>query len=188
MVVDAAAASNYFKTMEEKDKIEAKVTAAILQQPQDFKIGDKTYRVESPTVATLILASEAISRLPHIDFEEGKIFEDVLNIAKDCRPLGEIAAIVLLGARNLTETVIERQTVRKPHLWGLYHTTEEIEVERTINRKEELTDELLQLYKPRELHTLIAELLQKIQVGDFFGLTTFLIEINLLRQTKVEEN
>ena len=36
------------------------------------------------------------------------------------------------------------------------------------------------------LNNLVVMLLQKMELGDFFGLTTFLTEINLLRPTKVE--
>ena len=173
--------------MEEKKNIETKVSETVLQLPEDFQIGDKTYSVESPSVATLILASEAISRLPK-KYDTTDILQNSLSMAKDCRPLGEVAAIIILGARHLTETVTERETVRKPRMWGLWYVTEEIEVERTYDRKEELTQELLELYKPSELHQLIARLMMKIQIADFFALTTFLIEINLLRQTKVEES
>ena len=58
---------------------------------------------------------------------------------------------------------------------------------REIDRKAELTRELLETQSPRELFNLTARLLKRMQIADFFGLTTFLTEINLLRQTKVEE-
>lgn len=68
-------------------------------------------------------------------------------------------------------------------MWGLFHTTRSITINETA--REVLSRELLENASPRELHNALAQLVKKIQVGDFFGLTTFLTEINLMRPTKV---
>lgn len=149
-------------------------------------MGDRKYTAAPASTATLILVSEAISLLPHAKLDPERLVEDSLSIAKDCRPLGEIAAILLLGAKNLKETVKVRQKVEKRRLFGLVKVTETIETERVIDRKAELATELLDDLSPRELNNLVVSLLQKMELGDFFGLTTFLTEINLLRPTKVE--
>ena len=149
-------------------------------------MGDRKYTAAPASTATLILVSEAISLLPHAKLDPERLVEDSLSIAKDCRPLGEIAAILLLGAKNLKETVKVRQKVEKRRLFGLVKVTETIEIERVIDRKAELATELLGDLSPRELNNLVVMLLQKMELGDFFGLTTFLTEINLLRPTKVE--
>nr|UWG77753.1 MAG: hypothetical protein [Bacteriophage sp.] len=60
------------------------------------------------------------------------------------------------------------------------------EVEEVIDRKAELAQELLEELTPAELYDLTVTVLQRMNLTDFFGLTTFLIEINLMRQTKVE--
>ena len=168
--------------------IETETSDAILQTPEEVTIGEKIYSVQPPSVATLILVSEAVSRLPHFDSTQENVLEQSLALAKDCEPLGEIAAILILGARGLKETVTEatdgeRKGLRSliPFLNGKAVTTRE------IDRKAELTRELLETQSPRELFNLTARLLKRMQIADFFGLTTFLTEINLLRQTKVEE-
>lgn len=163
---------------------ETKTAKTILQEPEDVTIGGKTYTVAPPSVATLILVSEAISHLPHEALDKDKVIEETLSIAKDCRELGEIAAILILGAKHIKDTVESQQTRRKRHLWGLFHTTETVTV--VESAKDRLAKELLEESTPRDLHNAIAQILLKMQVGDFFGLTTFLTEINLIRPTKVE--
>lgn len=169
------------------ETVEQMVAREVLQQPEDIKIGDKTYKFYPPSTATLILASEAISQLPQVKLDEKKLAEDSLYAAKDCRKLGEIIAIFLLGAKHLTETVKAPQTKRKRLFWGLLPFRRAVEAEQVIDRKAELAQRLLEDLTPRELNTLASQLLMRMQLADFFGLTTFLIEINLLRQTKVEE-
>ena len=82
--------------------------------------------------------------------------------------MGDIAAILILGAKNLTETVKTRQTVEKRRLWGLVKWTEEVEVEQVIDRKAELAKQILEDLSPRALNLLVAQLLQKMELGDFF--------------------
>lgn len=169
------------------ETVEQKVAREVLQQPEDIKVGGKTYKVYPPSTATLILASEAISQLPQLKLDQEKLAEDSLYAAKECRMLGEIVAIFLLGAKHLTETVKAPQTKEKRLFWGLLRFKRTVLVEQVIDRKAELARQLLEELTPRELHNLTGQLLNRMQLADFFGLTTFLIEINLLRQTKVEE-
>ena len=169
------------------ETIEQKAAQAILQQPEEITIGDKTFQFYPPSTATLILASEAISQLPRLKLNEEKLAEECLYAAKDCRKLGEIIAIFLLGAKHLKETIKTQQTQEKRLLYGFIRYERTIDVETVIDRKAELAQQLLEDLTPRELHTLAAQLLKRMQLADFFGLTTFLIEINLLRETKVEE-
>lgn len=166
--------------------IEEKVAEAILQKDIEVTVGGKKYKAAPASTATLILASEAVSRLPEINLDPEKVVEESLSVARECRPLGDIAAILILGAKNLTETVKTRQAVEKRRLWGLVKWTEEVEVEQVIDRKAELAKQILEDLSPRALNLLVAQLLQKMELGDFFGLTTFLTEINLMRPTKVE--
>lgn len=166
--------------------IEQSVAETILQKPIEVTVGGKKYTAAPASTATLILASEAVSLLPSVNLDPDKVVEESLSVARLCRPLGDIAAILLLGAKNLTETVKARKTVEKRCLWGLVKRKHEIEAEQVIDRKKELSKELLENLSPRALNNLVVELLQKMELGDFFGLTTFLIEINLMRPTKVE--
>lgn len=163
---------------------EQKAAQTILQQPEEIKVGAKTYTVAPPSVATLILVSGAVSRLPHIKLDEERVLEETLSVAKDCAELGDIAATLILGAKHVNDIEERRVTQRKRRLWGLFHTkSTTVEYETKMDR---LKRELLEELTPRELYNLIARTLQKMQVGDFFGLTTFLTAINLMRPTKVE--
>lgn len=166
------------------ENVEKKVADAILQQPLEVNIGDRVYSVAPPSVATLILASEAVSRMPHIRLNKDDIINESLAAARFCRPIGEFVAILILGAKGIREQRETAENARKRHgfLWRR-KTDKAIEVD----AKEELTEMLLTELSPKELYELTAQLLQRMQVGDFFGLTTFLIETNLTRTTKVEE-
>lgn len=166
--------------------LEEKVADTILQQATKIKIGDKEYKAAPPSVATLILVSEAVSHLPQFKLDNDKIASESLAVAKDCRFLGDIAAILVLGARNITETVTTQHTVSKRRLWGLWTQKQTVSQTEEVDRKAILSKEILETYSPTQLHTLIASLLARMELGDFFALTTFLTDINLLRQTKVE--
>lgn len=164
--------------------IEQKAAQTILQQPEEIVVGDKTYTVAPPSVATLILVSGAVSRLPHIRLDDKRVLEETLSVAKDCTELGDIAAILILGAKHINDIEERRQMQKKRHLWGLFHTSQTVVVAET--KKERLSRELLEELTPGDLYRLIIKIIQKMQVGDFFGLTTFLTEINLMHPTKVE--
>lgn len=167
--------------------IEKKVAATVLQQPEEVVVGENTYYVSPPSVATLILVSEAVSRLPRRVLDSEKVMGEVLANAQDCRPLGEIAAILILGAKGIEKVVSEVETQRKKYLWGIVRRNVKKAVSRKINCKDALAEEILENFTPQQLNNLIARLLKRMQIADFFGLTTFLTEVNLLRQTKVEE-
>ena len=104
---------------------------------------------------------------------------------KDCAGIGEIAAILILGAKHIEDTEEIEQSENMTHLWGLFKTTKTIKKKRKV--KDRISKEILEDITPRELHNLIAQILKMMQVGDFFGLTTFLTEVNLLHQTRKVE-
>jgi hypothetical protein len=157
--------------------IEQRVGEAVLQKPKEVVIGDRTFTVAPPSTATLLLVSEGISQLPQVSLSKDKIVEEVLFVAKDCRVLGDIVATLILGSKHLTEAVL----VEKRRFFGLFKRT----TTETIDRKAELAEWLLAELAPTQLYKLFFDLIKDFQLGDFFGLTTFLIEINLLRPTKV---
>lgn len=164
------------------DTIEKKVAEAILQQPIEISVGTHTYTIAPPSIATLIMASEAVSRLPHLKLDTEKVVEETLSVAKDCRAMGEIVAILILGAKRLRE----RNVRRVKRQYRLFRGLIKFCTYKDVDEKEQLTDELLETLTPEELYLLLAQILTKMQIQDFFGLTTFLCEINLLRQTKVD--
>jgi hypothetical protein len=158
------------------DTIESKVSKTVLQQQEEVIIYDEVYKVAPPSIATLILASEAISQLPYVMLNRELIVEESLYIAKDCRILGDIIAILILGAKKLTEI---KKVITK-RLFGLIRDEKEI----TIDNKAILSKKILENIQPQELHELMARLLNSMQLSDFFGLTASLIDINLLQKTR----
>lgn len=161
--------------------IEQTVAETILEQPFEVKVGEKSYQVASTSTATLILVSEAISQLPHIALDTEKVVEETLSVAKDCRILGDIAAILILGAKKKVPQIKEKR-----YMCGLIRRPYTVEVEITIDKKAELAKELLEDVSPRELNLIVSQILSRMQIADFFGLTTFLAELNLLHPRKVE--
>lgn len=157
-------------------KIETKTAETILERPFEVKVREATYVVAPPSTATLILVSEAIAKLPQVELSNDNIVNEVLNIAKDCRPIGEIVAIMILGAKGLEEKV----TVAKKRIFGFVIEEQDV----IIDRKAELAKRLLEDISPKELLEISAMMIKRLQVADFFGLTTFLTEINLLKRTR----
>lgn len=168
--------------------IESKVAAAILQQPMEVTVGEQVYQVAPPSVATLILASEAAGRMPQISLNPEKIIDETLSVAKYCRPMGEFVAILILGAKCLKEEhTKEIEEERERRVFGFRCGYKKVRRRERVDIKRALADRLLEELSPRELYELTARLLQQMQIGDFFGISTFLIETNLLRPKKVEE-
>jgi len=167
-----------------KKTVEAKASETILQQSEEVTIGGEKYWVAPPSTATLILASEHISQLPHVSLDSENIAGESLYVARDCRALGDIVAILVLGAKGLSEVRKTTVRVEKRRFFGLIRHKEEVEKEVTVDHRAALAKKLLENVTPRELHLLMVRLLQFMQLGDFFGLTTSLIAINLLRRTR----
>lgn len=170
-----------------EETLESKVADTLLQKTREVKIGNKTYKAAPPSTATLILVSEAVSYLPKRRLSIKDIAAESLSVAKDCKYLGDIAAILILGARNITATIRTQRTERKPCFWGLFSREVTYMTDTVIDQKEKLSKEILETLSPHELNELITQLLSGMELGDFFALTTFLTEINLLRQTKVDK-
>lgn len=168
------------------ETIEGQVAATILQQPTVIKIGEKTYTVAPPSVATMILVSEHVARLPAIKLDNETLIEDVLRCAKDCRALGDIAAILVLGAKGVTQRVTRVRKVRQSRFFGLIKRDVEVSADEVLNRQAELARELLETLDAAELYSLVVQCLNTLRLADFFGLTTFLCEINLTKPTKVD--
>ena len=159
---------------------EQRVAETILEKGQTIQIGTKTYTVAPPTTATLIAVSELVAQMPAIKTDPNNIAAETLRIAKDCRILGDIIAVLILGERNLQQT---RKTEKKRFFGLLIETKEE-----TYDAKAELAKTILQETSPKQLNSALVALLQGMEIADFFGLSTSLIEINLLKETRgVEE-
>lgn len=163
---------------------EERVAQTILQQPTVIKVGSKEYAVAPPSTATLILVSAAASTLPQVILDEKKLVEATLNIAKDCTAIGDIIATLILGAKQVNDVVTRTEVRTVSYLGGCFKR--KINVEVSESKREQLSRELLEELSPRELQATLAKLLATMEIGDFFGLTTFLLEVNTIRPTKVE--
>lgn len=167
-----------------KQTIEGRVADAVLQRDLgEVEIAGEKYRVAAPTLATLITISEIISELPVVEEAKGMdALYSVLHYAKDYRKLGDIAAVLILGAKKAC-TKSDRLVVKK-RLFGLirkeYITKSDVEV------KDRLSEQIIDTMSPTELWTLITKLLGTMEVGSFFGIITSLSAANMLRPTKTD--
>lgn len=159
-----------------KQTTESVTANAILEKREEITIGDKTYFVAPPTTATIIEVSALMSKLPGVNLKPDSILIESLVIAKDCNPLGEIVAMLILGAGNTVKT----ETVTKKRFFGLVKTTEEV----TTDLLTPLAKEILYKLSPLELQDNTIKLLSGMEFEHFFGFTTSLIEINLIRATR----
>ncbi len=159
--------------------IESLVSRAVQQQPLGtIKIEGNSYTIDRPRVRTVIVVSELISRLPGVNTGAADIKTQImegLKTAKDSEVVGEIAAVLILGAKHLTEERI----VEKKRLFGLIKTTSKV----VVDKKKELADTLLLELGNDELQELITECLSYQKVHRFFGLIASLYEVNLLKPT-----
>lgn len=169
------------------NNIESRVAETILQNPETITVGDKTYTVAPPSAATIILVSEAVAHLPFVRFNEKRVLEDSLRYGRECKDLGAIGATVILGAKHINDREEDRtETIRKRRFFGLLPDKVEQKTIKGRLKREAIAKELMENTTPRELAQILGTLLGKMQVSDFFELTTFLTEINLIRPTKVE--
>ena len=154
--------------------IEQKAADTILQKAAKVSIGGKEYEAAPPSIATL---------LPHHKLDDKNLVLESLNVAKHCKVLGDVAAILILGARHFNDRQNDPHKESKGWFRRLFCGKSK-QAQRT--QGETLSQEILETCSPRELYDLIAMLLQRMDLADFFALTTFLTEVNLLRQKKVE--
>lgn len=168
----------------EKTTIESQVASAVLERKvASIEIDGKTYEIAPPTLATLILVSELVSMLPVVErVPNNKIVDSVLHYAKDYRALGDICAVLILGAKNLVQEVEETHTRRILWLFKRRYT-----VKRAIDRKAELSRLITDNMRPSVVFDVIVKRLQDMEVGSFFSITTSLSEANILKPTKEVE-
>lgn len=159
-------------TNREKPTLEGQVAEAILEKPLVVTVGGVKYEVAQPSIGTLILVSEAISRLPTLELHVDTLVEETLAVAQDCKPIAEALAIMILGAKRILQDKAKRQP------WYSRFT------QRGKPELAALTQRILTEVTPRELSKTFGELLGQMQIADFFGLTTSLLEVNLLRRTR----
>ena len=151
------------------NRIEQLIGEAILQDTKEIVVAGQTYHIGKPSVATVIEASKYISRLPAIPAfkEESDRLTFVLSYAKDCELIGDIAALLLLGKKNMTTT---KEFLGIPY--------------KKIDNIARLSSYLLEDFSTEELSLIIAESIGMQRIGFFLTTITILNEANLLKRTK----
>lgn len=160
-------------------EIEKKVADTILQKPYKVEVGGVTYEVAPPSIATLIIVSSLIAQLPAIKIDEKNVLMESLKVAKDCKVIGDIVATLILGADNLEEEMI----VVEKRLFGIVRKESKL----IVDNQRVLSDRILKKLTPRQVNNTTIDILNRMEVGDFFGLTASLIEVNLTKPTKDQE-
>lgn len=164
--------------------IESRVAAAILERNlATLEIDGESYDFAPPSLATLILVSEIISTLPIVEEvkNDDRIYS-ALHYAKDFKAIGDIAAVLILGAKNLTEQ--RQRVIEKRCLFGLIRRRKTIT--ETIDRRKELAEKIILNVRPSILYNVIIERLKHNEITTFFAITTSLNEANILKPTKAE--
>lgn len=160
-------------------EIEKKVADTILQKPYKVEVGGVTYEVAPPSIATLIIVSSLIAQLPAIKIDEKNVLLESLKVAKDCKVIGDIVATLILGADNLEEEMV----VVEKRLFGIVRKESKL----IVDNQRILSDKILKKLTPRQVNNTTIDILNRMEVGDFFGLTASLIEVNLTKPTKDQE-
>lgn len=171
--------------------IEQSVADAILQHRSSIEIDGKAYEIASPTPATLILVSALISTLPRIEKNPKDILQEVLRTAKDYSIIGEIAAILILGAKRVEEKCIvetDEFIIKKVFSWRkLKYKSVAKKTAKEVLEKDALSHALLYNCNIDVISKIIATRLKDMQVSSFFAVTTSLYEVNLISPTKEVE-
>ena len=148
---------------------EERVADTLLQAPAVVALGGRTFRVAPPSVATLVLLSAVVSRLPRFEGDGGlpagateaargeRMLLLAIARAEGCEAVGRAVAVLLLGAVGYRRRRRWRRATEGERLW------------------------LLERVPPRELFNAFARLVWGMQVADFFAFTAFLQEANMLR-------
>ena len=164
--------------------IESRVAATILERSVGtLEIEGVKYDIAPPTLGTLILASEIVSVFPEVaDVEDKQRLFKALFMAKDYKMLAELAAVLILGAKHLSE---ERDvTVVKRSFFGLIRRKRT--VKQTFDLRAELAEKILLNVRPSVLFDVIVKRLRDNEIMTFFAITTSLNAANILKPTKAE--
>lgn len=150
--------------------IEQKTADALLQSEMTVTINNKQYNVAPPSIATLVMASSKIAELPSVELNKDNILMETIAIAPECAIVSDIIAILILGAKKIK---------REGKCWWNPFKKSEFEA---------LKNEIEESVTPRELQELLAGLLMRMDIGDFFGVTTSLIGVNLTKAKMMKTN
>lgn len=163
--------------------IESRVASAILERTvATLDLDGERYEIAPPTLATLILVSEIVATLPVVnntDVAPDDRLYSALHHARYYRRIGEMAGVLILGAKNVTGERI----VKKRRWFGLLPAKRIIE---KYNRAAELGEKIVMNLRPMLIYELIIKLLRQNDISSFFAITTSLSAANIIKPTKTE--
>lgn len=144
--------------------IEEQVSNLLNDTPTTITVGGEAFEVAPPTFAQLARLSKEIAQLQITPIDPAKLTEGVLREARHSYQLAHILAVAIgkQPQRPLYKRLIDRL------------------------KRNTLTDRIYKRATPSEATKAFTEILQSLQIGDFFALTTFLSGVNLTKPTKVE--
>ncbi|MBO4778035.1 MAG: hypothetical protein J5588_06025 [Bacteroidales bacterium] len=154
------------------ERIEKKVADTLLERGEKIILEGNEYEIAPPTIATMVLVSEKISEFPVIetDFDNGEdLLFSMLSNAKDCGLVADIAAILILGAKEYKKAINVSRIAR---IFG-----------RSESKFDKIRNAVLNS-SPQTLDKIVGIAGKGMQVGDFFSVITFLNKVNLTKQTK----
>ena len=149
--------------------IEQQTARTLLQEPIPVTIGGKVYQAPVPTLGTLVNVSALIGTLHlpdpgEIDPEE--LTHLALESGEEAEKIAEIIAVFIAG------------TKKEPWWYKYLHER--------LNTTKRLKNRILDHVTIREAVSIITELIQALNLADFFVLTAFLKGLNVTKRTKTE--
>lgn len=164
--------------MVKKKTLEEKVAGTVLQESREIDINGRKYAVCPIMAGTLIRISALISQLP--ETKDDMSYEELLKWAL-CKAeyldlFAEIVAVGVLNRKNLEPVYARHNRLyfwKKPAMLFL--------------GAKELKEEILYSQSPKQICTLIMDLIGRSELADFFGVMVSLGGVNLLKETKMNE-
>ncbi len=154
--------------------MEEQVSKTILEEKESVNIGGESYNVAPPSIATLILFSKYVSKLPKESLSEKTAIASLLQNADKLHYVGYAIASVILGA----EKVKSKQSTIKRFWHKIFNKKTELE----------LLAEKINHSDVENVSNVFLTILSSLKLNVFFQLTTSLIEMNLTKPTReVEE-
>ena len=148
--------------------IETQTSNLLNDTPTTIVIGGVTYQIAPPTVANLARISSEIAQLEMGAIDPAQLAEGVLREARHGYQLARIIATAI----EETERTTWYQRMWRKLRQRITRTT--------------LADRIYRTATPSEATQAFSEILQTLQLGDFFAITTFLSGARITRATKVE--
>lgn len=171
------------------ESIESKISRTILELPaSEIDIDGVVYPVSPPSLATLILVSEIVADIPVVNGETDNITSEVLRVAKDFKLLGDIAAVVILGAERIKEKhIVSIKRFKTKEKFSFIKMRKVLTRVEYVEYKEErfvLAERIIDTCRPSLINHVIVKRFKEMEVSDFFGLITSLYDVNLLKPTR----